>query len=109
MKIVDKNESDIKLDLKFLGLNYQQELVKCFIEDHQFFMSIEHIVDQNMFTDDTLRRIMGLIKSRYDETGTVATYRDLDILARTTITDVISVERVIATLLQLKEMELNRQ
>ena len=105
-KIVDKNESDIKLDLKFLGQNYQQELVKCFIEDHQFFMSIEHIVDQNMFTDDTLRRIMGLIKSRYDETGTVATYRDLDILARTTITDVISVERVIATLLQLKEMEL---
>jgi hypothetical protein len=34
MKIVDKNESDIKLDLKFLGQNYQQELVKCFIEDH---------------------------------------------------------------------------
>ena len=28
-----------KLDLKFLGIDYQQELVKCFIEDQQFFMS----------------------------------------------------------------------
>ena len=69
--------------LGYLGTDYQLRLIKCFIEEPQFFTSIASIVDQNMFTDEHFRRLVGLIKDRYNSTSTVPTYFDLETLIRT--------------------------
>lgn len=91
-------KQNIKSDLGYLGEDFQIELVKCFIEDQMFFKDIESIVDQNMFTEDNLRRIVGFMKDRYSLAGVVASYKDLDTLIRSKISDTISVERCLAML-----------
>lgn len=95
----------IKKDLGYLGDDFQIELVKTFIEDQQFFISIEQIIDQNMFTEDNLRRIVGFMKERYALNESVATYKDLDTLIRAKISDTISVERCLAMLDKIKTSE----
>lgn len=95
----------IKKDLGYLGEDFQIELVKSFIEDQQFFISIEQIIDQNMFTEDNLRRIVGFMKERYALNESVATYRDLDTLIRSKISDVIGVERCLSMLNKIKTTE----
>lgn len=91
-------------NLGYLGSDYQLSLVKCFIEDQQFFVSLYDIIDQNMFTDECLRRIVGLLKDRYSNSESVATYNDLELLIRTKVSDAYSVEQNIATLTKIREM-----
>jgi replicative DNA helicase len=98
-------KQNIKNDLGYLGEDFQIELVKCFIEDQLFFKDIESIVDQNMFTEDNLRRIVGFMKDRYSLAGVVASYKDLDTLIRSKISDTISVERCLAMLNKIQTTE----
>lgn len=95
----------IKSDLGYLGVDFQIELVKCFIEDQPFFENLVNIVDQNMFTDDNLRRIVGFMKDRYMLTETVATYKDIDTIIRNKVSDAIGVERCLAMLETIKNVE----
>lgn len=90
-------------NLGYLGNDYQLRLVKCFIEDQQFFVSMYSIIDQNMFTDEQLRRIVGLMKDRYAVSESVPTYKDLEVLIRSKISDAISVEQNITTLDKIRQ------
>lgn len=91
-------------DLGYLGEEYQLKLVKCFIEHGGFFGNIQHIVDQNMFTNEHLRRIVGFMKDRYASLEVVATYFDLETLIRINVSNPISVEMGISILNEIKEM-----
>ncbi len=95
----------IKENLEYLGEDFQIELVKCFIEDQQFFINIENIIDQNYFTEDNLRRIVGFMKDRYALTECVASYKDLDTMIRAKVSDSIGVERCLAMLDKIKTVE----
>lgn len=95
----------VRKDLGYLGEDFQIELVKTFIEDQQFFISIESIIDQNMFTDENLRRIVGFMKDRYSQTESVATYKVLDTYIRSKISDTIGVERCLSMLDKIKNIE----
>lgn len=99
------NES-IKKDLGYLGSDFQKKLVKVFIEDSNFFTSMNAIVDQNMFTDDILRRIVGLMKDRYNESGLPPTYVDLGLYIRTHVQDVITLDTILSTLDLLRGLDL---
>ena len=92
-------------DLGFLGIDYQIQLVRYFIEDPPFFMNIESLVDQNMFTDDTLRQIVGFMKDRYSLTESVTTYSDLSLIIRSKVKDTINVERCLSMLEKIKIMD----
>jgi len=94
-----------KNDLGWLGEDYQRNLVKMFIEDKSFFKNIECIVDQNMFTVDVLKRIVGLMKERYALNETVPNYRELDVLIRSKISDSVTLERCLSTLEAIKNEE----
>ncbi|MCD8208307.1 MAG: hypothetical protein LUD72_10255 [Bacteroidales bacterium] len=95
-----------KDNLGFLGDEFQKRLVKCLIEDYEYFKSLEHIIDPNMFTDDTLRRIVAFMKERYTRSGVVATYFDIDVMARSQILDPIGVEYTLSMLKELKDTPL---
>lgn len=93
--------------LGYLGNEYQLRLVKCFIEDQRFFTNLNHIIDQNMFTDENLRRIVGLMKDRYAEKEVVPTYIDLEVLIRSKVSEAITVEQNIATINKMRNITLD--
>lgn len=92
--------------LGYLGADFQLKLAKCFFEDHKYFTSIQEIVDQNMFTNEHLRRMVGFMKDRYNFNETVTTYFEMETIIRSKVSDAISVEQLLAVLEKIKEMDL---
>lgn len=90
-----------KIDLGFLGEEYQKKLVKCLIEDQQYFAEMYPIIDQNKFTEDGLRRIVGFMKDRYAAVEVVPTYSDLKVLIKSKVNDEITVDKMLSLLLEL--------
>lgn len=95
-----------KIDLGYLGIDFQHKLVKLFFEDSTFFTMINPIVDQNMFTEDVLRRIVGFMKDRYNESGVAPTYVDMDLYIRVHVHDAITLDTILSTLQVLREIDL---
>lgn len=104
-KANNNTQSSSNVDLGYLGIDFQHKLVKLFIEDSKFFMSINPIVDQNMFTEDVLRRIVGYIKDRYNESGLAPNYIDLELYIKTHVTDIIMLDTILATLNMLRDLD----
>jgi KaiC/GvpD/RAD55 family RecA-like ATPase len=98
---------DKHADLGYLGEDFQYRLVKVFIEDKEFFVGLQHIVDPNMFTNEHLRRIVSFLKDRYSDVECVATYKDLEVMSRSQIADAISIDLVLATLKRIEQADLN--
>lgn len=63
-----------KQNLGYLGEDFQFKLVHAFMEDKEFFKDMSSIVDQNMFTNPTLRTYVGVMKEYYEEWETVPSY-----------------------------------
>ena len=92
--------------LGYLGPDFQLKLVKCFFEDQKYFTSIQEIVDQNMFSNEHLRRIVGFMKDRYNFTETVTTYFEMETIIRSKVSDAIALEQLLAHIEKIKEMDL---
>lgn len=92
--------------LGYLGADFQLKLVKCFFEDQKYFMSIQEIVDQNMFSNEHLRRIVGFMKDRYNFNETVTTYFEMETIIRSKVSDAIALEQLLAHIEKIKEMDL---
>lgn len=105
-KVVKVANDATKIDLGYLGIDFQHKLVKLFFEDSTFFTMINPIVDQNMFTEDVLRRIVGYMKDRYNESGVAPTYVDMDLYIRVHVHDAITLDTILSTLQVLREIDL---
>ena len=92
--------------LGYLGPDFQLKLVKCFFEDQKYFTSIQEIVDQNMFSNEHLRRIVGFMKDRYNFNQTVTTYFEMETIIRSKVSDAIALEQLLAHIEKIKEMDL---
>lgn len=104
-----QKKSDIlvgKENIGYMGEDYQYRLVKCFIEDTQYFIRIQHLVDQNMFTVSELRMIVGFLKDRYAQTGRPALYTEISMHLNRSINDDITRERAQAIIEQIKGMSM---
>ena len=65
---------DDKSCLGYLGAAYQYNLVKSFIEDKEFFKSLNEIIDQNAFTEPVLKHIVAIMRNHYNKYGSVPGY-----------------------------------
>lgn len=92
--------------LGYLGEDFQIKLVKCFFEDRAFFRQIEHVIDQNMFTTESLRFIVATLKERYQSNDVVSTYSEVELLIKQNITEDIRLDRTLKTLSKIEEEEL---
>lgn len=63
----------------FLGEDYQYKLVHEFIEDKEFFKDLCDIVDQNVFTDPSIRTFVGVMKELYKSNQFVPSYDTMKI------------------------------
>lgn len=100
------NNDSVKKDLGYLGVDFQHKLVKLFFEDSSFFTMINPIVDQNMFTENILRRIVGLMKDRYNESNIAPNYVDIDLYIRANISDSITLDSMLSVLQSLRDGDL---
>lgn len=103
---MSSNRND-RSTLGYLGADFQLKLVKCFFEDQKYFANIQEIVDQNMFSNEHLRRIVGFMKDRYNFNETVTTYFEMETIIRSKVSDAISVEQLLAHIEKIKEMDLS--
>ena len=81
-----------KTNLKYLGEEFQYKLVKTFIECPSFFEKLESIVDQNMFTVNSLKNFVRILKDVYKKKGFVADYDLIDTILGDKNTDSVSLE-----------------
>lgn len=96
-----------KTTLGYLGKDFQIKLVKCFFEDSNFFIGLEHIIDQNMFTVEELRTIVGFLKDRYEQKDIVSTYEEMNLLIRSKISDAIRMQYTLEMLKIISESNLS--
>ena len=68
---------EMRNNLGFLGVEFQYSLVKTFIEYPESFREVCFVVDQNMFTDPTLKRFVGVYKEFYDKYYSTPNYDEL--------------------------------
>lgn len=66
----------------YLGEEYQFKLVNAFVLEPHFFQDINTIIDQNMFTQPTLKAVVGMMKDYYAKEGSVPGYDIIDIMLR---------------------------
>lgn len=71
-----------KNSLGYLGEDFQYKLVHTLLEEHDFFGELAPILNQNMFTDNYLRVIVGTMKEYYEKDGNVPSYSTMGILLR---------------------------
>lgn len=95
-----------KNDLGFLGEEYQKLFVKCLIEDKQYFGELYSVLDQNKFTNENLRRIVGFMKDRYAEVEIVPSYSDLKVIIRSRVSDEISRNIMISMLKEIYSLKM---
>lgn len=69
-----------KSNLGYLGVEYQYKLVKCFVEEPNFFNELYAVVDQNYFTDTLLRTFVGAMKDYYRENNITPSYDMIQIV-----------------------------
>lgn len=63
-----------KTTLGYLGTDYQYKLVSSFVNDPSFFVDLSTIIDQNTFTEQYLKKVVGIMKDYYNKRGSVPRY-----------------------------------
>ena len=63
-----------KTNLGYLGTDYQYKLVSSFVTDPAFFVDLISVIDQNMFTEQYLKKVVGTMKDYYEKHGVVPRY-----------------------------------
>lgn len=96
-----------RTNLGYLGEEFQTQLVKYFIETPNFFVKLVMLIDQNMFTDESLRRVVGIMKDRYNKVGICPNYADIELILRSEVSNPITLEQMLAKLQLLREMRFN--
>lgn len=79
-----------KTKLGYLGAEFQYRLVKMFIEEPKYFERMEGIIDQNMFTENSLRNIVRIMKDEFSEHGNVPDYVTINTILGVNNSDNIS-------------------
>lgn len=71
-----------RTDLGFLGEDFQYKLVHEFLNNKEFFEELSVIIDQNVFTEPSLKTIVGVMKDRLSKDGCVPNYEMVGIELR---------------------------
>lgn len=71
-----------KNDLGYLGIEFQYRLAHSFMDDSKFFLDINDILDNNMFTDQNLKRFIGTLQEYYRKFDCIPSYAQLEIELR---------------------------
>ena len=97
-----KKEND---SLGFIGFDGQVKIVKAMMEDRNEMSSYWGLVNQNLFTDEHLRDIVGIIKDFYNNNKTTPSYQLLEVIIREKQYNEIREESIFQILSMMKSEE----
>ena len=92
-----------KVNLGYLGADYQYQLVSSFVNDPRFFVELFNIIDQNMFTEVYLKKTVGVMKDYYNKHGLVPRYEMILLKLRENSNTEDDTQYCIETINKLKE------
>lgn len=92
-----------KVNLGYLGTPYQYRLVSSFVNDPRFFVELINIIDQNMFTEVYLKKVVGIMKDYYNKHGLVPRYDMILLKLRETSNTEDDTQHCIETINMLKD------
>lgn len=93
----------IKNNLGFLGIDFQYKLIKTFMEEPSFFRELYPIIDQNMFTDPSLKTFVGVLKEYFAKNDLIPSYTMMGIKLHEKAYSEIELETYDATIKKVKE------
>lgn len=96
-----------KKTLGYLGEDFQMRLAKIFFMDKNFFVDLIPVIDQNMFTNPQLRKIVGAMKDCYEKYETKPSYQTVASFIREKSRNDVDLEYDLATLESLKTLEID--
>ena len=68
----------VKNDFCYLGDEAEMRFVKSLIEDGKLYLKVHSMLKPDLFSNPTLKEIVKIMKSYYDERGVIATYKDIE-------------------------------
>ncbi len=92
-------------NLGYLGEEFQYKLIHTFMEDKEFFKDLNTIVDQNMFTNPSLKVFVGVMKDYYEREESVPSYTMMEISLNEKAHNDIERETFLSVLNKIKETE----
>lgn len=90
-------------NLGYLGPEFQYKLVRAFMDDHKFFVGINNIIDQNMFTESALRTYVGVLKEYYEVHEMIPSYQLMEIELRSKSKNDLEIQTYVDTLKKIKQ------
>lgn len=93
-----------KNDLGYLGEEFQYKLIHFFMEDKEFFKDLSQIIDQNMFTNPTLKIFVGVMKEYYEQEEVVPSYSVMGIALNNKAHNDVERELYSETLMKIREI-----
>lgn len=63
--------------LDYMGFEYQLQLVKCMIEDTVVYITNKNMLNETLFTNEYLKRIVKWVMAYYDKYKKIPTYDDI--------------------------------
>ena len=67
-----------KNDFCYLGDEAEMRFVKSLIEDGKLYLKVHSMLKPDLFSNPTLKEIVKIMKTYYDERGVIATYKDIE-------------------------------
>jgi ABC-type dipeptide/oligopeptide/nickel transport system ATPase subunit len=90
-------------NLGYLGIEFQYRLASHFINDKKYFTDVCDIIDNNMFTDQNLKRFVGSLMEYYKQYDCVPSYEQIEIEMRSKSKNDQDLEYIISTISKIKE------
>ena len=94
-----------KQNLGYLGEEFQYKLIHTFMEDKEFFKDLNSIIDQNMFTNPSLKVFVGVMKEYYEKEEAVPSYTMMEIALNNKAHNDIEKETFKAVLNKIRDTE----
>lgn len=94
-----------KQNLGYLGEEFQYKLIHTFMEDREFFKDLNSIIDQNMFTNPSLKVFVGVMKEYYEKEEAVPSYTMMEIALNNKAHNDIEKETFKAVLNKIRDTE----
>lgn len=94
-----------KQNLGYLGEEFQYKLIHTFMEDREFFKDLNSIIDQNMFTNPSLKVFVGVMKEYYEKEEAVPSYTMMEIALNNKAHNDIEKETFKSVLIKIRDTE----
>lgn len=96
-----------KDNLGYLGTRAQEQMLKSLIENNKLYVDVHKYLNEEAFTEPIVKKFIHILNDRYEKSGIIPTYRDLEILIKDGSSTDEELQQARELVTKLKSDELN--